>query len=295
MKINLIMTTRNLSHPLTERFLNSIKNQTPEIKEKIRLIAVIQHEFSGDSIVDGVEQKIIVAEPCSLSHARNIGINNLPDEEGIICFPDDDCYYNQTVLPFVLSGFEKENCDIFTVGIYDPETDSYHGRNRIPFIREELSEKNILDRPLSVTIFYKYSSVSEIPLFDERFGVGTEWGSGEETDFLLELYSCGKRGVYDSHDFVYHDFGREKDVNIQSVKKYTVGFGVMMQKSLMLRGQKVAYKSFKKILFRTFVATVLYIVKPSKRKVYVARLKGYKDGVKIGKKVFKNAKGEVDE
>ena len=63
----------------------------------------------------------------------------------------------------------------------------------------------------------------------------------------------------------------------------------MMQKSLILRGQKIAYKSFRKILFRTFVATVLYMVKPAKRKVYSARFKGYKKGIKIGKKYFKNA------
>ena len=78
-------------------------------------------------------------------------------------------------------------------------------------------------------------------------------------------------------------------MNVNSIAKYTVGFAVMMQKSLILRGQKIAYKSFRKILFRTFVATVLYMVKPAKRKVYSARLKGYKKGIKIGKKYFKNA------
>ena len=289
MKLNLIMTTRNLSSPLTERFLNGLKKQPVEVKEKIHLFAVIQHEFCGDKIVDGIEQTVIVAEPCSLSHARNIGLKALPNEEGIVCFPDDDCYYNETVLKFVLDGFQKEKCDIFSTGYFDPITGSYHGRNRTPYVREVLTEKNMLEKPVSSTIFVKYNTPNELPLFDERFGVGTEWGSGEETDFILELYAQGKKGVYNSNDFVYHDYWRDKDENITSITKYTVGFAVMMQKSLILRGQKIAYKSFRKILFRTFVATVLYMVKPAKRKVYSARFKGYKKGIKIGKKYFKNA------
>ena len=89
-----------------------------------------------------------------LSRARNIGLNYADGE--IIAFPDDDCTY--------------------------PE----HPRR--------ITTDNVWRCGVSISIFVRRNAIQNI-LFDETLGVGsgTLYGSGEETDFLLNLIHAGRK------------------------------------------------------------------------------------------------------
>lgn len=40
--------------------------------------------------------------------------------------------------------------------------------------------------------------------FDEKLGVGGEFGAGEEIDYVLNLLSLGFKGKYFGNDIIYH-------------------------------------------------------------------------------------------
>ena len=289
--INLVMTTRQPRASATERFLVSLNEQTDKTKNLIRLIAVIQSEENLCIDPDVKDIKVVHVKPCSLSKARNEGIKLIPEgESGIIAFPDDDCWYNSTVLSAAVKNLEQY--DFVSMGIYDPIKRKGFGKHRTLNEKCEINEDNVLLKPISVSIFYKFNEKNEIPLFDEKFGVGTDWGSGEETDFLLQLLFNGKKGFYDSTDTVYHETEREKDFNASVTYKYSVGFAAMIMKSLLVRGQKKAYARFKKLMTRSRLAQIYYLFKPAKKAVYAARLKGFKRGLKEGRAYYKGYKNE---
>ena len=58
---------------------------------------------------------------------------------------------------------------------------------------------------VSCSFFVKREKVGKLR-FDERLGVGsgTRFGSGEETDFVLNLIGQGAKIVYDGSKCVYH-------------------------------------------------------------------------------------------
>ena len=289
--LNLVMTTRQPCAKVTERFLVSLDAQPQEIKDRLRLIAVIQSEDELCVSPKIRELKVLHVKPCSLSAARNAGIKEIPDEEsGVIAFPDDDCWYNPTVVSAALENLKEY--DFVSMGIYDPIKRKGFGKHRTLNEKCVLYEANVLLKPISVSIFCKFRDKKEIPLFDEKFGVGTDWGSGEETDFLLQLLYTGKRGFYDSTDAVFHETDREKDFDAAVTYKYSVGFAAMAVKSLVLRGQKKAYAQFKKLMTRSRLARIYYALKPARKAVYVARLKGFKRGLKEGRAYYKGYDNE---
>ena len=69
--------------------------------------------------------------------------------------------------------------------------------------------------------------------FDEKFGIGSPYGSGEETDYLLRSLKKGKKIFYNGRIFLYHP-----DDNIpikiftilQKYKKYGYGQGALLKK-----------------------------------------------------------------
>ena len=281
---NLIMTTQNIDGEKTKRFFDSLNAMTGDIREKLFLYIINQDKRPAAGLT--IKYKEIFTDKCSLSKARNLGLAQLPEEPGIIAFPDDDCWYSDSILKFVEENIN--NNDFICTGVFDPYKGISYGNNRPLKTRTAIDEANALLLPISVGIFYKYSAVDEIPFFDERFGVGTDWGSGEETDFVLQLLKDGKRGEYNSFDCVYHEAERDKDFNVSSIYKDALGFAAMAEKSKYVRKQDEAYKQFKKIKARSYMAKIYYLFVPNKRAVYSARLKGFKRGCAEGREFYRN-------
>lgn len=283
----LVMTTRNVESNETIRFLDSLKRQEKSVKENVTLIAVLQEKKELPVIPDLYDVKIIYTTPCSLSKARNIGISAIEEGAGIIAFPDDDCWYNDKVLSKAKEILDEGKYDFISLGIYDPIKKMEFGRHRVLNEVCEIDYKNVLTKPISTSIFFKYNKKDEIPAFDELFGVGTSWSSGEETDFLLNLMSAGKKGLLNATVAVYHEYAREKDFDASVTYKYSVGFAAMMIKSKLLREQNISFKMYKKLKLRARIAVLYFLFNKKKRGNYVARVKGFNVGEKEGRAYYK--------
>ena len=184
-RFSLILCTINRDQVVREYFESLVRQQDPPSFEVI-LIDQNQDDRLLPIIADFEKLFPIrryTATP-GLSHARNLGLNYAEGE--IIAFPDDDCTYPETLLKSVSDYLLAEHIDGVSILVTDRQ-----GRIYTSFMNRSscrISFSNVLRCGVSISIFVKRQAVGDIR-FDETLGVGsgTVYGSGEETDFLLNL------------------------------------------------------------------------------------------------------------
>ena len=109
-------------------------------------------------------------------------------------FPDDDCEYQPDTLEKVVKFF-KENEDKRIYSCRTLERGKDYGTGIMSEQNLKLTKGNIEKTVKSITFFVNYV-FEDIILFDENLGVGSAFGSGEETDYVLTLLHKGYKGEY---------------------------------------------------------------------------------------------------
>ena len=189
-RFSLILCTINRDQVVREYFESLVRQQDPPSFEVIlidqntddRLLPIVadfEHIFPI---------RRYTASP-GLSHARNIGLSYAEGE--IIAFPDDDCTYPPNLLKSISDYLSSDRVD----GVSTLVTDQ-HGKFSGSFMyrsSRRITFSNVWRCGVSISIFVKKAAVGDIR-FDESLGVGsgTIYGSGEETDFLLNLIKAKK-------------------------------------------------------------------------------------------------------
>ena len=136
-----------------------------------------------------------------LSRARNIGLEHAAGE--IVAFPDDDCQYPEKLLKEVSDYLTDDWLDGMSILATDRKgqlSSGYMFRNH-----RWITLGNARHSGVSISIFIKREAIGELR-FDETLGVGsgTVYGSGEETDFLLNLVREKKVLKFNPDLSVYH-------------------------------------------------------------------------------------------
>lgn len=184
-RFSLVLCTINRDQVVREYFESLVRQQDPPSFEVILI-----DQNSDDRLLPIVAEfehifpiRRYTATP-GLSHARNLGLNYAEGE--IIAFPDDDCTYPENLLKSISDYLSAKHID----GVSTLVTDK-HGRFSASFMYRSprrISCSNVWRCGVSISIFVKRQAIGNIR-FDESLGVGsgTIFGSGEETDFLLNL------------------------------------------------------------------------------------------------------------
>lgn len=225
-------------------------------------LAEILARFSGDFAITHIRSM-----EKGLSHNRNIGLEKARGE--IIAFPDDDSYYNDDTLEYVLQGFEETGADYFCVNYNDekhPEMPAW-GAVEKRWIRK----RDAFGKGISFSLFYKREIETGFR-FDERLGVGAKFGCGEETDLLLLFLANKRKCYYDGTYFVHHPCTRLYKPNLSRAYSYALGFGAIHKKAAFFYKNNFAFfrwffavcKNFLKIIFS----------KSNERQIRLASLKG---------------------
>ena len=138
-----------------------------------------------------------------LSRSRNAGLRIAAG--GIVCFPDDDCWYDPGVLERVHRFLDMH-----------PHSDGLTGRavfarpERAParFARRAqwVGPAKVWTQGISCTIFLRRALVARIGPFDEGLGLGagTPWIAAEESEYLLRAVKQQARIWYDPDLTVHH-------------------------------------------------------------------------------------------
>ncbi|WMJ19872.1 glycosyltransferase family 2 protein [Geobacillus kaustophilus] len=236
--ISLVVPTLGNRREELKRLFNSLMLQ--EYKD-FEVIVVSQDNHNlVEQLLKNVnfKYKHVKIERKGLSHARNVGMRYV--EGDIVSFSDDDCWYPPNSLQRVYDVFSENEGDIICFQIYDPIQKVYY-KNYSKREENPVSFRGLLNKS-SIEIFVNLNKVKKEHIrFDENFGLGTKFPSGEENIFLTDLYK--KRYVvrYIPEIIVFHK--KKSETEIKFSKQYFVGKGPM----------------FKRI-FNSFMAIILIIV-----------------------------------
>lgn len=195
MKFSLVMATLGRDKEI-ERLFDSLCAQSWRDFEVIvidqneddRVVRVIQR-FS-----DRLRIRHLTSEK-GLSRARNVGLRQADGD--VVCFPDDDCWYQSDTLEMVNSVFKADAEVMGVTGCSIDEAGRY-SQGRWSPVELEVDRYNVWTCATSYTIFLRREAAAVAGEFDPtlRVGSGTRWGAGEEVNYLLKVVRAGMRLRY---------------------------------------------------------------------------------------------------
>ena len=269
MKFSLVMTTLGRDKDII-LFLDSLLKQSYTNYE---LIIVDQNDDDRvakiyDQYKDKLNLRYYRCGKRGISVGRNTGLKYITGD--IIAFPDDDCEYETDSLEKVIAFF-KENPDY---GFYTCNTKEKYGNNAVLETRKtdcDIGIVNFLTAAVSITIFVR-SQVFTGFSFDEKLGVGTVFGSGEESDLLLYLIKNKTKGRYHAAHYIYHPGKTETP---QRVYSYSMGFGALFKKALIVYRLYPMFFIFLYRIARNIVKLCLHPGNKNTRALVTGRLNGF--------------------
>jgi GT2 family glycosyltransferase len=95
------------------------------------------------------------------------------------------------------------------------------------------SPEDTLATVMSPGLFVARRALESVGGFDESFGVGAEWGSGEESDLLFRLLAGGASGLYAPAAVVTHPdpfLSNDEAAQSRRARAYGRGWGALFAK-----------------------------------------------------------------
>jgi glycosyltransferase involved in cell wall biosynthesis len=245
-------------------FLDALINQTYKNYE---LIIIDQNEDDRVKELyaeykDKIEIQYYRNPIKGLSVNRNIGLAHITGD--ITAFPDDDCVYEPDTLENA-SAFFRENASyaFYTCNAIDKNNNKHIFRAKKN--DADISVLNFLYTGISFTIFIRSPSL-QLFRFDDKLGLGTKFGSGEESDLILFLLKHKNRGRYYAGRYVYHPAKEETE---EKAFSYGKGFGALHKKAIAEYSFFILFPVFIFRLLRGIIRIIIH-----KDKKLVASLQG---------------------
>lgn len=184
---SLIIATYGREEAL-KKFLESVKQQT------YRNVEVLIIDQNPPGLLDPLYAEfrshfslsVITFPVRNASLARNVGLDNAHGD--IIAFPDDDCQYLPHTLARIASLFETNSTLGGILVSWAEHSEKIQRNVHISLI----GQRDAFQRAGTLVQFYRKCSVEGIR-FDPKLGpgIGILNGSGEDTDFLLQVRGKG--------------------------------------------------------------------------------------------------------
>ena len=139
----------------------------------------------------------------------------------------------------------------------------------------DITSSNVLDTITSITFFIDFEG-KDYTRFDEKLGVGGEFGAGEEIDYVLNLLSLGFKGKYFGNDIIYHPAKKHSKSKEKYQKDYNYGrgFGALCKKEIVYRKNY----TFAKVMVSKLVRNIGGLILSSNRDYHSATIKGRING-----------------
>lgn len=220
LKFSLIISTLGERSFEFDRLLESLECQTYKNFEIVVVSQGNHNDLAGVLEKTSLDYIHLKTDIRGLSRARNIGLGHVSGD--LVTISDDDCWYPVDCLEKVANYFfEYKEANVLCFKIFDPISCAPY-KSYSDDIRN-LRIKDIGSRS-SIEIFYRNTTNNKKQRFDERFGLGANYPSGEENIFLSDLLSIGNRIVYIPEFIVYHKQKERQNVVFTPIKMETAYF-----------------------------------------------------------------------
>ncbi|MCM3727693.1 glycosyltransferase family 2 protein [Neobacillus cucumis] len=205
MNLSIIIPTLGTREKELVRLLESLKNQT---YKNLQIIVVSQDNHSMverniEPFNDNLFIKHVKLSQKGLSKARNAAIPFITGD--IVTFSDDDCWYPDNAFESVINVFQENHSksDVICFQIFDPNLNQYY-KMYSDFSNEKLNFRQIFQKS-SIEIFIRLDRIkTEDLVFNEEFGLGAKYPSGEENILLSQLLRKEYTISYINQVIVYH-------------------------------------------------------------------------------------------
>lgn len=203
-KISVIVATLGDRVVELKRMLETLENQTYTHFEVLLILQKEQDDWSEVLATYNLNARVIMTSEYGLSKARNIGIDHATGD--IVTFSDDDCWFHCETFAHVVASMQAGN-DVISLNMYDPDRQKFGRAQRIQKPKF-LTKRELMNRS-SIEIFLKRACLEKNEAgakidFDEAFGLGATYISGEENIFLVDLFQKGYRTYFHPEYLVYH-------------------------------------------------------------------------------------------
>lgn len=223
MKFSIIIGTLN-RHKELQECINCLLQQTYRAFEII-IVDQSQEDFSQITDFDKDLIKYIRIDKKGLSHARNVAISMATGD--YICLVDDDGLYDPNVLEVADKIIDEIHPVILGGKMIDPVSGICRSNEGESIINWNSSFKYLVSPTMIIeTEFLKIHN------FDERFGVGSTYGSGEETDIVLAALKVRKLVYYCDRYIVRHHVEVNGISDVDRVVSYSYGRGALLKKTV---------------------------------------------------------------
>lgn len=219
------------------------------------------------------------------ARARNYGVRFASGK--YLNFPDDDC----ELLPDTLI-FARELLDGMSLKLLNGRClDRLGGASTTRFIEDEryLTPWRIWGRNIEFTTFFEREAFLAVGGYDERFGVGSNYGADEGPEILIRLLSTlPAHQAYYSHRlrFIHPDKAVDySETGARRAFSYARGRGALLAKWPILPMYRNALK------FLTFSVLGRLLFRGGKGRCYWRRLEGFVSGYTEFRKMLREENG----
>ena len=237
MKLSILLPTIG-NWSLMDRFLKSIYMA----RENVAEVVIVDQSKSNNPIKESLaasypELPIIwLKSEKGLSLGRNIAMSFATGD--LICFADDDCWYDQSTIVDIIKVFiDRPDLDGLVVKSEDGHGDLSFGKH--VGNGQKVTMLNHWSICISYNIFLRKDCSSGL-LFDENLGVGSKliYRSGEESDYIICLLKKNVHIEYSNRIRVFHPNTKHAEDKISSkfivrLFYYGCGFGAVHRKHKM--------------------------------------------------------------
>lgn len=163
-----------------------------------------------------------------LSHARNIGLKYVTGD--YICLIDDDGLYEENVLEEANKFIQRYSPIVLGGTIEDPVTGKIKGAG----MDCKIKWRDVFKYHQSPSMIVESKFIKEHK-FDEDFGIGAKYGSGEESDIVMLSLSCNKEVYFTSKYKVIHtiDASNLEKLPKDRIRNYSFGYGALCKKTFI--------------------------------------------------------------
>ena len=233
-KVSLLVPTLGEREAELRRLFDSLTKQS-YLNMEVIVVSQDNHQIVDKLCAeysDILTVKHLKSDIKGLSLSRNIGLSEVTGE--ITVLSDDDCWYPSDAMSKIVSAFtEKPQTDVLLTQIYDPISDSPYKK----YDAEPKKINRITDLLSRSSIELAFSKRDDME-FDERFGLGARYVSGEENDFLVSCFRAGMNIFYKPEITVFHQKKTRQETDAQLNAKgafYAKNFGFLISNAVLLR------------------------------------------------------------